>query len=140
MEEDIRWIQRYSNYQKALAQLERFLEKQELNEMEEQGLIQAFEYTFELAWKTLQDFLEESSGYSEIRGPRPTITHSFSDGLISNGEKWMEMLKDRNRSVHTYDENIAHEIAQAIRHEYIHLFTDLNRSFQKWRSSGNIPE
>lgn len=140
MKEDTRWIQRYGNYKKALAQLERFLEKQVLNEMEEQGLIQAFEYTFELAWKTLQDFLEETSGYPEIRGPRPTITHAFNDGLISNGEKWMEMLKDRNRTVHTYDENIAREIAQAIRHEYIHLFTELNRTFQRWSSSGNIPE
>ena len=140
MEEDIRWIQRYSNYKKALAQLERFLEKQELNEMEEQGLIQAFEYTFELAWKTLQDFLEESSGYSEIRGPRPTITHSFSDGLITNGEKWMEMLKDRNRTVHTYDENIAREIAQAIRNEYRNLFTELDQNFRRWSASGNIPK
>lgn len=139
MDEDTRWKQRYSNYKKALAQLEQFLEKQELNEMEEQGLIQAFEYTFELAWKTLQDFLGETSGYPDIRGPRPTITHSFNDGLISNGEKWMEMLKDRNRTVHTYDESIAKEIVKAIRTEYIHLFTELDKNFRRWNSSGNIP-
>lgn len=59
MELDIRWEQRFSNYNKALAQLERFLLKKKLNEMEEQGLIKAFEYTYELAWKTLQDFAEE---------------------------------------------------------------------------------
>jgi len=140
MKEDNRWIQRYNNFKKALAQLERFLENQELNEMEEQGLIQAFEYTFELAWKTLQDILEEISGYPEIRGPRPTITQAFNDGLISNGEKWMEMLKDRNRTVHTYDENIAREIAQAIRNEYRNLFTELDQNFRRWSASGNIPK
>jgi nucleotidyltransferase substrate binding protein (TIGR01987 family) len=140
MKEDTRWIQRYNNYNKALAQLERFLEKRELNEMEEQGLIQAFEYTFELAWKTLQDFLEEISGYPGIRGPHPSITHAFNDGLISNGEKWMEMLKDRNRTVHTYDENIAREISQAVRNEYINLFTELNQNIRRWSASGNIPK
>ena len=135
MQQDTRWIQRYSNYKKALSQLTRFLEKDELNEMEEQGLIQAFEYTFELAWKTLQDMLEETAGYSGVRGPRPSIMQAFSDRYISNGEKWMEMLKDRNRTVHTYDENTAREIIRAIRKEYIHLFIELDENLRKWKLS-----
>jgi len=58
-EQDIRWLQRFSNFIKALSQLERFVQKEDLNEMEEQGLIKSFEYTYELAWKTLQDLMKE---------------------------------------------------------------------------------
>jgi nucleotidyltransferase substrate binding protein (TIGR01987 family) len=123
---DIRWEQRFHNYQKAFTQLSRFLEKKDLNEMEEQGLIQAFEYTFELAWKTLQDFLEQRGGYLEIKGPRPVIMKAFQDGYLDNGEKWMEMLNDRNRTVHTYDEKIAHEISSAIISDYYALLKDLD--------------
>jgi nucleotidyltransferase substrate binding protein (TIGR01987 family) len=131
MIQDIRWIQRYANFQKALEQLQRFVGKEDLNEMEEQGLIQAFEYTFELAWKTLQDLLEEEYGYTETRGPRPVIMQAFSDGVITRGEQWMEMLKDRNRTVHTYDEAIAKEIIASVKNEYIQLFKALNNKFQQ---------
>ena len=79
MEEDIRWQQRFSNYKKALAQLERFLEKSELNELEILGIVQAFEYTFELAWKTLQDLLIYK-GFSGISGPKPVSQQAFQDG------------------------------------------------------------
>ena len=127
----MRWKQRYSNYKKAFHQLSRFLEHKSLNEMEEQGLIQAFEYTFELAWKTLQDFLEETSGYAEVKGPRPVIQQAFRDGLITDGEKWMEMLKDRNRTAHTYDEEVAQEIISSVVHHYFPLFQKLDEVFQK---------
>ncbi|SFE82088.1 nucleotidyltransferase substrate binding protein [Thermophagus xiamenensis] len=129
---DIRWKQRYNNYKKALEQLSRFLKHTTLNEMEEQGLIQAFEYTFELAWKTLQDVLEEESGYEGIKGPRPVIKQAFKDGLISDGEKWMEMLKDRNRSSHTYDEDTAQEIIDAIRQVYYSLFCQLDSNLRQY--------
>ncbi len=69
---DVRWVQRFSNLIKAYTQLERFLKEKELNELENQGLIKAFEYTFELSWKTLQDLLVEN-GYKEIKGPKPVI-------------------------------------------------------------------
>jgi nucleotidyltransferase substrate binding protein (TIGR01987 family) len=128
---DIRWEQRFHNYEKAFSQLFRFMEKENLNEMEEQGLIQAFEYTFELAWKTLQDFLEEIGGYLEIKGPRPVIMKSFQDGYITNGEKWMEMLNDRNRTVHTYYEKIAHEISSAIIRDYYTLLSDLDNKLKQ---------
>jgi len=131
MKQYIRWIQRYANFQKALDQLQRFVGKEDLNEMEEQGLIQAFDYTFELAWKTLQDLLEEEYGYAETRGPRPVIMQAFSDGVITKGEQWMEMLKDRNRTVHTYDEAIAKEIIASVKNEYIQLFQALNSKFQQ---------
>ncbi|RCW30056.1 nucleotidyltransferase substrate binding protein [Marinilabilia salmonicolor] len=126
---ETRWEQRYHNYKKAINQLSRFLEHQNLNELEEQGLIQAFEYTFELAWKTLQDFLEEESGYLELKGPRPVLKQAFKDGIINQGELWMEMLNDRNRSVHTYDEEIAREIINAIVHRYYPLLKQLDGFF-----------
>ena len=121
---DIRWQQRYSNFQKALSQLERFVQNDELNEMEEQGLIKAFEYTFELAWKTLQDFLKEK-GYVGIVGPRPVIEQSFQDGYISDGTGWLRMLTARNLSSHTYDEQTAKEIIGDIKSEFIIFLKDL---------------
>jgi len=126
---EVRWQQRYHNFKKAINQLSRFLEHKSLNELEEQGLIQAFEYTFELAWKTLQDFLEEESGYFELKGPRPVLKQAFKDDIISAGEVWMEMLNDRNRSVHTYDEEIAREIINAIVQSYFPLLIQLDRFF-----------
>lgn len=119
-----RWEQRFRNYSKALGQLELFISKGELNSMEEQGLIKAFEYTFELAWKTLQDFLREQ-GYPDIAGPRPTIEQSFQDGYIVDGEGWMRMQRSRNLTSHTYNEDTATEIAAMIKTEYIQLFRSL---------------
>jgi len=109
------------------------MQKNELSEMEEQGLIQSFENTFELAWKTLQDFLEEQGGYLDIKGPRPVLTQAFQDGYLTNGEKWMEMFKDRNRTVHTYDEEIAHQISKAIILDYYKLFIELNERLSKFQ-------
>ncbi len=119
-----RWEQRFRNYSKVLGQLELFISKGELNSMEEQGLIKAFEYTFELAWKTLQDFLREQ-GYPDIAGPRPTIEQSFQDGYIADGEGWMRMQRSRNLTSHTYNEDTATEIAAMIKTEYIQLFRSL---------------
>lgn len=121
---DIRWIQRFNNYQKALKQLERFLTHDQLNEMEIQGLIKAFEYTYELAWKTLQDLLKEK-GYSGIAGPKPVIEQCFADSLIIDGKGWMKMHQSRNLTSHTYEEETAKAISEDIRHNYFDLFKDL---------------
>ena len=124
MEQDIRWRQRFGNFKKALGQLERFLEKSDLNELEIQGLVQAFEYTFELAWKTLQDLLI-FKGFSGIAGPKPVLQQSFEDGYIGNGEGWMRMLESRNLASHTYNEEIAERIVKEIRREYFNLMQAL---------------
>jgi len=121
---DIRWQQRFSNYTKAFHQLERFIEKDNLNEMEEQGLIKAFEYTYELSWKTLQDLLKEK-GYQNIVGPRPVIEQSFHDGYVADGKGWMRMHNSRNLTSHTYDEETAEEIILNIRAEYFQLLKNL---------------
>lgn len=121
---DIRWIQRFSNFNKAFSQLERFTQVAELNEMEEQGLIKAFEYTYELAWKTLQDLLKEK-GYLDVVGPIPVIEQSFKDGYIKDGSSWMRMHKSRNLTSHTYDEETAEEIIKSIHNEYYDTLNDL---------------
>ncbi|MGM0622013.1 MAG: nucleotidyltransferase substrate binding protein [Bacteroidota bacterium] len=121
---DIRWQQRLINLKKAFSQLERFITRKELNEMEEQGLIKAFEYTYELSWKTLQDLLKEK-GYTDIAGPRPVIEQSFQDGYITDGKGWMQMHQSRNLTSHTYDEDTAEEIIEEIRNRYFDLLKKL---------------
>ncbi|HEY6913035.1 MAG TPA: nucleotidyltransferase substrate binding protein, partial [Paludibacter sp.] len=129
---DIRWQQRFINFDKAFKQLERFKEVENLNELEKQGLIKAFEYTFELSWKTLQDLLKEK-GYIDIVGPRPVIEQSFQDGYIADGNGWMRMHKSRNLTSHTYDEQTAEEIITNIRKEYYYLLRDLRLRLQNER-------
>jgi len=122
MSDDIRWVQRFSNYRKALRQLEKFYVKGvSLSELEEQGLIKAFEYTYELAWTTLKDYLEYQ-GYADIIGSRDAIREAFSAGLIADGEQWMEMLTSRNKTSHIYNMEIARDIADAILTRYFTLF------------------
>lgn len=120
-EKDIRWKQRFSNYQKATAQLKKFIDKGELNELEKQGLIQAFEYTYELAWNVMKDFLTDR-GIQSIYGSRDAITEAFKSELITDGDEWMGMIKSRIASSHTYSEEIAEEIVNKIRNKYFFLF------------------
>ncbi|MGB3367558.1 MAG: HI0074 family nucleotidyltransferase substrate-binding subunit [Acidaminobacteraceae bacterium] len=99
--EDIRWIQRFSNYSKAISQLKRFIAHGELNEFEVQGLIQCFEYTFELAWKTTKDFLTEE-GF-DVKSPRDAIKVAHGQKIL-DGEIFLDALKKRNLMAHTYNE------------------------------------
>lgn len=121
---DIRWVQRLENYTKAVKQLTKFIEKRDLNELEEQGLIQSFEYTYELAWNTLKDLFERQ-GESDIIGSRDAFRLAFKRGVIENGEIWMDMIKKRGLTSHTYNEKIAHEIATSIRDAYFGEFVRL---------------
>jgi nucleotidyltransferase substrate binding protein (TIGR01987 family) len=125
--QDIRWQQRFSNFRKALAQLEKalqLLEQRPLSELEMQGLIQGFEYTYELSWNVLKDYLQYQ-GIQGIIGGRDAITEAFRVGLIIDGEAWMLMLKNRNKTAHTYNENTAHQVVEAIVSIYWNLFKDL---------------
>lgn len=121
---DIRWQQRFSNYQKALAQLRRFVAKEALNELEEQGLIQCFEYTHELAWNTLKDFLKNQGNVS-IFGSKDATREAFKVGLIGEGETWMAMIQDRNQTSHTYNPKTAKAIVSNIKERFFPLFTAL---------------
>ena len=123
-DEDIRWKQRFNNYIKALNQLTKFIDKNILNDLEMQGLIKAFEYTYELAWNTMKDFLEYQ-GETDIYGSRDTIRKAFNIGLIEDGEGWMDMLESRNRTSHTYNEETAEEICLEIQQSYYSFFQKL---------------
>ena len=123
-DQDIRWLQRLSNYNKAFLQLKSFINQDQLNEMEEQGLIKSFEYTYELSWKTLQDLLKYK-GYQGIIGPKPVIEQSFQDGYILDGKAWMRMHQSRNMTSHTYDQKTAEKIVKNIKLDYFELFQNL---------------
>jgi nucleotidyltransferase substrate binding protein (TIGR01987 family) len=129
MSEDIRWRQRLDNYSKALRQLTKFIEKGELNEMEQQGLIQSFEYTYELAWNTIKDFFE-AQGEIDILGSRDAFRLAFKRGLIENGEVWMEMIKSRVLTSRTYNEDVAEAIARSIVTLYYDEFIRLNQRLE----------
>ena len=129
MDLDIRWKQRFSNYQKALVQLTKFIDKGDLNELEEQGLIQAFEYTHELAWNLLRDYLRDQ-GAQNINGSKDAVRAAFQVGLIEDGETWMDMIKDRNRTSHTYNQVTAEAIATNIKTRFFALFVELREKMQ----------
>ena len=126
---DIRWIQRFNNYSKALSQLSKFIEKGNLNEMEQQGLIQAFEYTYELAWNTIKDYFE-SQGETNIFGSRDAFRLAFKRGLIENGEIWMDMITSRSLTSHTYNEDTAEKIAKSTETQYYGEFVKLHKRLE----------
>jgi nucleotidyltransferase substrate binding protein (TIGR01987 family) len=131
MNDDTRWLQRFNNYKKALRQLDDAVElsqTRELSLLEKQGLIQAFEFTHELAWNMLKDYLEYQ-GNQEIRGSRDAIRESFKVGLIDDGAMWMETIKARNITSHAYDEELVQRAAQTIANQYIVLFDTLKKVF-----------
>ncbi len=122
MRQDIRWQQRFSNYQKALLQLQSAVtlsKQRELSLLEKQGLIQGFEYTHELAWKTMKDFLEYRGATEQIYGSKDATRQAFSLALITDGEVWMQMIKSRNLTSHTYDEETIQGIVDLILGSYI---------------------
>ncbi|NHE56163.1 nucleotidyltransferase substrate binding protein [Cyclobacterium plantarum] len=142
MTEDIRWEQRFSNYDKALNKLSQAVTQagdKGLSELEVEGLIQRFEYTYELAWKTLQDFIKQQ-GYTEINGPGQVLNQAFEMGLINNPQSWRRLKKSRELTSHTYDSKTAKIIADAIIKEYYGLFTFLWEKLDKLKSgkTGNL--
>ena len=132
---DLRWIQRFQNFERALEQLERAVElsrQRELNELEGQGLLHVFEFTHELAWNTLKDFLEES-GQSGIYGSRDATRAAFAAGLIENGDLWMRMITSRNQTTHTYNEETVEDICSAIVNEHAGTFAQLRQRLANLR-------
>ncbi|PVZ68917.1 nucleotidyltransferase substrate binding protein [Pelagibaculum spongiae] len=131
---DIRWIQRFDNYQRALGRLTDAAElaaTRPLSELEQQGLIQAFEFTHELAWNTLKDFLTYR-GVGQIIGSRDATRAAFKADLLESGEDWMEMIKSRNLTTHTYREEVVRDIAGKILHRYHPAFIALKTTLQQW--------
>ena len=129
---DIRWIQRLSNFSRALSQLQAAVElarQRPLSALEQQGMIQSFEYTHELSWNVLRDYLKDQ-GTQQLYGSKDTVREAFNVGLIRDGETWMEMIRDRNHSSHTYNMEVAIAIVSRVINSYIHAFEELKEKFE----------
>lgn len=151
MKEDVRWEQRFSNYNKALKKMTQaveyikhnFLEDDEpvddselgfvLDEMIKEGLIQRFEYTHELAWNVMKDYAAYQ-GNSSVGGSRDATREAFQLQLISNGNIWMDMIGSRNKTTHTYNENTADKIYEKILNEYYPAFLEFHKNMEAKRS------
>ena len=130
---DIRWRQRFDNYQRALQTLSRAVAlsaERPLSELEQQGLIQGFEFTHELAWNMLKDFLE-AQGIAGLIGSRDAIRTAFKNGLLQEGETWMEMIKAHNLSSHTYQLELANRLAAEILQRFYPAFLALEQKMQE---------
>ena len=112
----IRWRQRFQNLDKASSQLRRGLAIEHPSDIEQQGVIQSFEFTFELSWKTLKDYMEAQGLVCQY--PREVIKQAFQNQIISDGEIWLDMLAKRNLLAHTYDEYLAIEAYRLIKESF----------------------
>jgi len=128
MTTNVRWHQRLNSFNITLKQLEQGValsQQRELSPLETQGLIQAFEYNFELSWKVIKDFYAEQ-GVTDIQGSRDAFRLAFKRGLIEQGDIWMGMIKSRIQTSHTYNEQSAEEVISKIKTQYLHEFLKLN--------------
>lgn len=131
---DIRWVQRYSNFRKALAKMseaidivaEKYDWQDSIDELLKEGLIQRFEYTHELAWKVMKDY-EEYQGYNNIRGSRDAIRLALQIGIIEDKE-WIETIEDRNLTSHNYDEEVAEDVFISIVNDYYPLLVKFDET------------
>jgi nucleotidyltransferase substrate binding protein (TIGR01987 family) len=128
--EDVRWKQRFQNYQKSLNYLDEALAIIKPDLIQKAGLIQFFEMTFELGWNTMKDYLEEE-GFSNLNSPRETIKKAFEIELIIDGHAWLKALEDRNLTSHTYDEETASEVENLIRNNYYHLLVEFFKTMKQ---------
>jgi nucleotidyltransferase substrate binding protein (TIGR01987 family) len=147
--QDIRWQQRFSNYVKAFFKLEEAVKKINeeyqieedgtideddfLDDIIKEGLIQRFEYTHELAWNVMKDFLE-NAGNNNIFGSKDATKEAFAAGIITNGDVWMDMIKSRNKTSHTYNEETADDIFLKIVHQYYQEFNQFKNRMEALRS------
>lgn len=122
MESDIRWKQRFQNFSDALTHLEYAVKEiSNPSDLEKEGTIQRFEFTHELAWKVMKDYLEYE-GISGIVGSRSATREAFNKGLITNGQSWMDMIESRNKTVHTYLKDVLCDEYAKIVEVYYPLF------------------
>lgn len=129
-EKDIRWQQRFDNYRKALRLLNDAINlkaKRVLSDLEKQGLIQVFEFTHELSWKTLKDLFKYQGIGTDILGSRDTAREAFKLGLVEDGRVWMAMIESRNLTSHIYDEETVNQIIEVIANDYIEAFNALEK-------------
>jgi nucleotidyltransferase substrate binding protein (TIGR01987 family) len=127
MSSDVRWKQRFKNFENAYNVLLRMMERKNAtpnDEAVEMALVQAFEFTYELAWNTMKDYLEYE-GFDNIAGSKQTIRTAFQAGLIENAEEWLNAVQKRNIASHTYDESVLEQSVIFVSNEYFPLATKL---------------
>lgn len=130
---DIRWQQRFQNYLRAfqtLVEAVALAQTRKLSRLEQQGLIQGFEFTHELAWNVFKDYLEHK-GFVDLIGSRDATRTAFKNGLIADGDIWMDMIKARNQTSHTYNLELAEEITQDILTRFYPAFEKMAQTFKQ---------
>ena len=124
-----RWFYRFENYKRAFALLREaidYMDGRELSQLEKEGVIQRFEYTMELAWKVMRDYLEsENVVFGQIT-PKAVIREAFESKFVSDGQLWMDMLDARNLMSHSYDQKDFEEVIDNLRHVYLEAFAELH--------------
>ena len=137
--QNIRWTQRADSFRKAFSRLKEAVElarQRKLSDLEAQGLIQGFVYTHELAWNTLKDFLQAQD--FKLYGLRDTTRAAFKEGIIENGEAWMEMIHHRNLTTHIYNEDTAEEVVSAILNIYFSEFETLLTKIEQLKQEESL--
>lgn len=142
MEQNLpRWVQKLNSYRKALKRLSDIvlvMDVRPLNEFEADGLIQRFEFTFELAWKLIKSYAEYQGIDKEIMGSRDAVRWAFDNGLIDDSDVWMEMIKRRNDTSHSYDESTAKEVVENVKSRYYGAFAELYRKIKVFSSENEM--
>jgi nucleotidyltransferase substrate binding protein (TIGR01987 family) len=130
MSQEVRWQQRFQNFDRALAPLDEAMAMERpLSALEKEGVIQRFEYSYELAWKTLKDYLEASGVTISPITPRQVIKDAFAAKIITDGQVWMNMIDNRNLLSHTYDFAVLEEAVKAIAGHYLPVMKQLHAFF-----------
>lgn len=124
--QDIRWQQRFKNFQRAFSLLREAMEQDisQFNQLEKEGVIQRFEFTFELAWKVLKDKMEHDGLTIDQISPRAVVRLAFQAKYIADAEVWLRMIGDRNLMSHTYDSAKFEAVLQTIASEYLPMLTE----------------
>ncbi len=129
MNNELRWKQRFSNLERAYKKFSAIVSIEKMGEIEKMALIHAFEFTFELAWKTLKDYLEEN-GF-EVNSPKETLRQAYQSDYINNGEVWMNALKKRNETTHLYNDDVLEATTRFIIDEFSPVVNEMYHSFKK---------
>ena len=131
--QDIRWKQQFNNYIKAfqtLAETVEFVQKCGLTKLEQLGMIHSFEFTHDLAWNVLKDYLQDK-GVTDLAGPKDVIRSALKNGLIDSGEDWMAMIKARDLTLHTYNPEIAQAVSDDIQEHFYPAFKRMAKKFTR---------
>ena len=130
MENNSRWQQRLGDFENALSRLNEALTKESFNELEKDGVIQRFEFTFELAWKTLKDYLEDQ-GFADVSSPKKVLSKAFQENLFTDDALWLKMLADRNSLSHLYKKEMSEKVFENVKNDYAKALHDLSVEFKK---------